>query len=89
MRATFGLWTEASRRITELTIQNQRTIWQDHLRKMAEKKDASATWNMLKSLTGEASTQSGKTPIYRSREFGSDKAKASPFCQENATIRGR
>ncbi len=80
MRANRGLWTEVSRRITELTIQNQCTIWQDHLQKIAEKKDASATWNVVKSLNGEASTQSGITLIYRGREFCNDKAKASAFC---------
>ncbi len=47
---------------------------------MAEKKDASATWNVVKSLNGEASTQSGKTLIYQGREFCGDKVKASAFC---------
>ncbi len=89
MRANRGLWTKISRRITELTIPNQRTIWQDHRQKMAEKKDTSATWNVVKSLNGKASTQSRKTLICRGREFCSDKAKASAFCQESATISGR
>ncbi len=31
MHANRGLWTAVSRCITELTIRNQRTIWQDHL----------------------------------------------------------
>ncbi len=88
MRTNRGLWTKVSQRITELAIQNQHKLWQDHLQRMAEKKDTSATWNVLTSLNGESSTQNGKTLICRGCEFCSDRARASAFYQENATLSG-
>ncbi len=64
MRTKRALWTEVSQLITEHTIQNQRKIWHDHLQRMTEKKYTSATWNVVKSLNGEVSTQSGKILFY-------------------------
>ncbi len=51
-------------------------------RQQQQKKDASKTWKVVKTINGEAPTQSGKTLMYQRREYFSDKAKASAFCQE-------
>ncbi len=56
---------------------------------MAESNDASETRKVVKTLTGEALTLSGKTLMYQGREYCSDKAEASAFCQEYARISGR
>ncbi len=60
MRTNRILWTEVSQLITEHTNPNQRKSWHDHLQRMTEEKYTSATWNVVKSLNGEASTQTGK-----------------------------
>ncbi len=60
MRTNRALWTDVSQLITEHTIQNQRKIWHDHLQRMTEKKYTSARWNVIKSLNGEAPTETGK-----------------------------
>ncbi len=60
MRTNRVLWTEVSQIITKHTIPNQRNIWPDHLQRMTEKKFTSARWNVMKSLNGEAPTQTGK-----------------------------
>ena len=43
----------------------------------------------MKSLKGSARAQDGKTLVYKGREYVSDKAKASAFIQEYATVSGR
>ncbi len=82
-------WQEVSKLIAELTIENKRILWRGNLEKMAESNDASEAWKVVKTLNGEAPTQSGKTLIYQGREYCNDKAKASAFCQEYAKISGR
>ena len=43
----------------------------------------------MKSLNGSARAQDWKTLVYKGREYVSDKAKASAFLQEYATVSGR
>ena len=43
----------------------------------------------MKSLNGSAWAQDGKTLVYKGREYVSDKAKASAFIQEYATVSGQ
>ena len=43
----------------------------------------------MKSLNGSAQAQDGKKLVYKGREYVSDKAKASAFIQEYATVSGR
>ena len=56
---------------------------------MTRTKDAKKAWAVVKSLNGSARAQDGKTLVYKGREYVSDKAKASAFIQEYATISGR
>ena len=56
---------------------------------MTRTKDAKKAWAVVKSLNGSARAQDGKTLVYKGREYVSDKAKASAFIQEYATVSGR
>ena len=56
---------------------------------MTRPKDAKNAWAIVKSLNGSARAQDGKTLVYKGREYVSDKAKASAFIQEYATVSGR
>ena len=56
---------------------------------MTRTKDAKKAWAVVKSLNGSARAQDGKTLDYKGRENVSDKAKASAFIQEYATVSGR
>ncbi len=59
MRTNRALGTDVSQLITEHANQNQYKILHDHLQRMTEEKYTSATWNVVKSLNSEASTQTG------------------------------
>ncbi len=82
-------WQEVLKNIAETATENKRNLWRGHLEKMVESKDASETWKFVKINNGEAATQSGKALMNQGREYCSDKAKASVFCQEHARISGR
>ena len=56
---------------------------------MTRTKDAKTAWAVVKSLNWSARAQDGKTQVYIGREYVSDKAKASAFIQEYATVSGR
>ena len=43
----------------------------------------------MKNLNGSARAQDGKTLVYKGRQYVSDKAKASAFIQEYATVSER
>ena len=66
-----------------------RSIWQAHLEEVTRTKDAKKTWAVVKSLNGSSRAQDGKTPVHKGREYVSDKAKASAFIQEYATLSRR
>ena len=52
-------------------------------------KDAKKAWAVVKRLNGSERAQDGKTLVYKGHEYVSDKAKASAFIQEYATVSGR
>ena len=56
---------------------------------MTRTKDAKKSLAVVKSLSGSAQAQDGKTLVYKGREYVSDKAKTSAFIQEYATVSGR
>ena len=56
---------------------------------MTRTKDTKKAWVVVKSLNGSTRAQDGKTIVYKGREYESDKAKASAFIQEYATVSGR
>ncbi len=59
------------------------------MREVLGLRPSSSTWKVVKKREGEETTQSGKTLTHHGREYCSDKAKASAFCQEYARISGR
>ena len=56
---------------------------------MTRTKDAKKVWAVVKSLNGSVRAQDRKNLVYKGREYVSDKAKASAFIQEYATVSGR
>ena len=56
---------------------------------MTRTKDAKKAWAVVKSMNGSARAQNVKNLVYKDREYVSDKAKASAFIQEYATVSGR
>ena len=56
---------------------------------MTRTKDAKKAWAAVKSLNGSARAQDWKILVYKGRVYESDKAKASTFMQECATVSGR
>ena len=73
----------------EKTQEAKRNTWRAHLKEVTRTKDAKKDWAVVKSLNGSARAQDGKTLVYKGREYVSDKAKASAFIQEYATVSGR
>ena len=73
----------------EKTQEAKRNTWRAHLEEVTRTKDAKKAWAVVKSLNGLARALDGKPLAYKCREYVSDKAKASAFIQEYATIRGR
>ena len=56
---------------------------------MTRTKDAKKAWADVKSQNGSARAQDGKTLVHKGYKYVSDKAKASAFIQEYATVSGR
>ena len=73
----------------EKTQEAKRNTWRAHLEEVTRTKDAMKAWAVVKSLNGSARAQDGNTLVYKGREYVSDKAKASAFIQEYATVSGR
>ena len=73
----------------EKTQAAKRNTWRTHLEEVARTKDAKKVRAVVKSMNESARAQDGKTPVYKGREYVSDKAKASAFIQEYATVSGR
>ena len=82
-------WVAKTREVLEKTQEAKRNTWRAHLKEVTSTKDAKKAWAVVKSLNGSARAQDGKTLVYKSREYVSDKAKASAFIQEYATVSGR
>ena len=88
MGANRDAWVAKSREVLEKTQEAKRNTWRAHLEEVTRTKDAKKAWTVVKSLNGSAQVQDGKTLVYKGREYVSDKAKASAFIQEYATVRG-
>ena len=73
----------------EKTQEAKRYTWRAHLEEVTRTKDAKKAWAVVKSLNGSARAHHAKTLVYKGREYVSDKAKASAFIQEYATVSGR
>ena len=87
--ANSDAWVAKTREVLEKTEEAKHNTWRAHLKEVTSTKDAKKAWAVVKSLNGSARAQDGKTLVYKSREFVSDKAKASAFIQEYATVSGR
>ena len=73
----------------EKTQETKRNTWRAHLEEVTHTKDAKKAYAVVKSLNESARAQDGKTLVFKGREYVSDKAKASAFIQEYATVSGR
>ena len=81
-------WVTKTREVLEKTQEAKRNTWRAHLEEVTRTKDAKKAWAVVKSLNWSARTQDGKTLVRKGREYVSDKAKASAFIQEYATVSG-
>ena len=82
-------WVANTREVLEKTQEAKRSTWRAILEEVTRTKDAKKAWAVVKSLNGSAQAQDGKTLVYKGREYVSDKAMASTFIQEYATVSGR
>ena len=89
MGANRDAWVAKTREVLEKTQEARRNNWRAHLEEVTRTKDAKKAWAVVKSLNGAARAQDGKTLVYKGLEYVSDKAKASAFIQEYATVSGR
>ena len=89
MGANRDVWVAKTREVLEKTQEARCNTWRAHLEEATRTKDAKKAWAVVKSLNGSARAQDGKTLAYNGREYVSDKAKASAFIQEYATVSGR
>ena len=89
MGANRDAWVAKTREVLEKTQEANRNTWRAHLEEVTHTKDAKKAWAVVKSLNGSMRVQDGKTLVCKGREYVSDKAKASAFIQEYATVIGR
>ena len=89
MGATRDTWVANTGEVPVKTQEAKRNIWRAHLEEVTRTKDAKKAWAVVKSLNWSARAQDGKTLVCKGREYVSDKAKASAFIQEYATVSGR
>ena len=88
MGANRDAWVAKTREVLEKTQEAKRSTWLAHLEE-TRTKDAKKAWADVKNLNGSARAQDGKTLVYKGREYVRDKAKASAFIKEYATVSGR
>ena len=89
MGANRDAWVAMTREVLEKIQEANRNTWRAHLEEVTRTKDAKKVWAVVKSLIGSARAKDWKTLVYKGREYVSDKAKASAFIQECATVSGR
>ena len=89
MGAYRDAWVAKTREVLEKTNEAKRSTLWAHLEEVTLLKDAKKAWAVVNSLNGSARSQDGKTLVYIGREYVSDKAKASAFIQEYATVSGQ
>ena len=89
MGANRDAWVAKTREVLEKIKEAKRNTRRAHLDEVTRTKDAKKIWAVVKSLNGSVRAQEGKTLVYKGREYVSDKAKASAFIQEYATVSGR
>ena len=89
MGANRDAWVAKTREVLEKTQESKRNTWRALHKDVSRTKDAKKAWACVKSLNGSARAQDGKTLVYNGREYVSDKAMASAFIQEYATVSGR
>ena len=89
MGANRDAWVAKTREVLEKTQEAKRSTWRAHLEEVTRTKDAKKAWAVVKSLNGSARDQDGKTIVNKGRQYVSDKANASAFIQEYATVSGR
>ena len=89
MGANRDAWVAKTREVLEKTQEAMHNTWRAHLEEVTRTKDAKKAWAVVKSLNGSARAQDGQTIVYKGREYVSDKAKASAYIQEYATVNGR
>ena len=88
MGANRDPWVAKTRELLEKTQEAKCNTSRAHLEEVTLIKDAKKSWAVVKSLNGSARAQDGKTLVYKGCEYVSDKAKASAFIQEYATVSG-
>ena len=89
MGANRDAWVAKTREVHEKTQEAKRNTRRAHLEEVTRTKDAKKVWAVVKSLNGSVRAQDWKTLVYKGREYVSDKAQASAFIQEYATVSGR
>ena len=89
MGANRDAWVAITREVLEKTQEAKRNTWRAHPEEVTRTKDAKKAWAVVKSLNGSARAQDRKIIVCNGREYVSDKAKASAFIQEYATVSGR
>ena len=89
MGANRDAWVAKTAEMLEKAHEARRSTWRAHLEEVTRSKDARNAWAVVKSLNGSARAQDGKTLVYKGREYVRDKAKASAFIKEYATVSGR
>ena len=89
MGANRDAWVAKTREVLDKTQEAMRSTWWAHFEEVTRTKDAKKAWAVVKNLYGSARAQDGKTLVYKGREYVSDKAKASAFIQEYATVSRR
>ena len=89
MGANRDAWVAKTRDVLEKTQEAKRSTWRAHIEEVIRTKDAKKAGAVVKILDRSAHAQDGKTLVYKGHEYVSDKAKASVFIQEYATVCGR
>ena len=89
MGAHRDAWVAKTREVLEKTQEAKRSTWRAHLEEVTRTKDAKKARSVVKRLVGSARAQDGKILVYKGRDYVSDKALASAFIHEYATVSGR
>ena len=87
--ATRDAWDAMTREVLEKSQKSKRSTWREHLEEVTCSKKAKKALAVVKILNGSVPAQDGKTLVKKGGEYVSDKAKASAFIKEYATVSGR
>jgi ribonuclease HI/endonuclease/exonuclease/phosphatase (EEP) superfamily protein YafD len=79
-------WKEAEDSLRHVIRETKEKIWRSKLAKIQATKDPRMTWNVIKSIRGDAKQQEDKSIIYNGRLCISKRARANAFIHEYAKI---